>query len=172
MCLYDGLILKANESLDSFGVVHRGRSHESVTCHPLLSGFREKRTLVSLASPLGHVAGSGAGQDGSGRTCSRSGFLDETGVIWLSRSAASSAAPVLFPGPSSAKLCPWTPKPLPLPAFLKHPITLSSSRPEAVEESSLPCPSAVVIMMFSKPVFPVTEMFVGEYFLLSQKKSM
>lgn len=126
---------------------------KDVTCHPLLSGFREERTWVSLASLLGHVAGGGAGQDGSGRTCSRPGFLDAAGVIWLSRSAASWAAPVLFPGPSSANLCPWTPKPLPLPAFLKHPLTLSSPRPEAGEESSLSHPSAVVILMFSKPVF-------------------
>lgn len=34
-------------------------------------------------------------------------------------------------------VCPWTPKQLPLPAFLKHPVKLSDSRPEAIKESFL-----------------------------------
>lgn len=138
MCLYDGLILKAHESLDSFGGAHRGR-------------FRGRCCLSPSAVVL--PRGKDVGQPGRsswprGRlwrragplrgTCSRPGFLDGAGVIWLSRSAASAAAPAPFPGPSSAKLCPWTPKPLPLPAFLKRPIKLSYSRPEAIEESFLP----------------------------------
>ena len=55
-----------------------------------------------MESPLDHVAGRGAGvsrgvgQDHSGRTCSRSGFLDGASDVWLSWSAALSVAPVLF----------------------------------------------------------------------------
>lgn len=63
---------------------------------PLLQYFSEERAFVLMESPLGHVAGCGAWQVCSGRTCSRLGFLDGASVIWLIRSAASSAAPVLF----------------------------------------------------------------------------
>lgn len=48
-----------------------------------------------MESPLGHVAGWGTGRAYSGRTCCRLGFLDEASDIWLSWSAASSAAPSL-----------------------------------------------------------------------------
>ena len=37
-------------------------------------------------------------------------------------------------------VCPWTPKQLPLPAFLKHSVKFSDSRPEAIKESFFPLP--------------------------------
>ena len=49
-----------------------------------------------MESSLGHVAGCGAGQRHSGRTCTRPGFLEGARDIQLSRSATSSVAPVLF----------------------------------------------------------------------------
>lgn len=52
-----------------------------------------------MESPLGHVAGCGAGRTVQGEPA-QTGILGGARVIWLSRSAALSAAPVLFSGPA------------------------------------------------------------------------
>lgn len=55
-----------------------------------------KGHLYSWKVPLTMWLTAGQGRTIQGRTCFRPGFLDGAGVIWLSRSAASSSAPVLF----------------------------------------------------------------------------
>lgn len=126
---------------------------------PLLQCFREERTFVLMKSPLGYVARCAACRAGPLReNLLQTGFLEEASIICLSRSAASSAAPALFfPRAQFCRaVCPWTSKPLPLPAFLKHPVKLSYSRPEAIEKSSLPHVQQVIMMFSSKPVSGIT----------------